>query len=48
MSMGNRSMDFHRIELMHSWGFALREGVFGETNEGTCLAFLVLVREEFE
>ena len=22
------------IELMHSWGFALREGVFAETKEG--------------
>ena len=24
------------IELMHSWGFALREGVFAETKEGKC------------
>jgi len=24
----------HRIELMHGWGFALREGVFAETKEG--------------
>ena len=23
-----------RIKLMHSWGFALREGVFAETKEG--------------
>jgi hypothetical protein len=22
---------------MHSWGFALREGVFAETKEGKCL-----------
>ena len=24
------------LELMHSWGFALREGVFAETKEGIC------------
>jgi len=23
-------------KLMHSWGFALREGVFAETKEGKC------------
>ena len=23
-------------KLMHSWGFALREGVFAETKEGIC------------
>ena len=25
-----------QLELMHSWGFALREGVFAETKEGVC------------
>jgi len=24
-------------KLMHSWGFALREGVFAETKEGRCI-----------
>jgi len=24
------------LELLHSWGFALREGVFVETKEGIC------------
>jgi len=24
------------LELMHSWGFALRKGVFAETKEGIC------------
>ena len=24
------------LELMHRWGFALREGVFAETKEGIC------------
>jgi len=24
------------LELMHSWGFALRERVFAETKEGKC------------
>jgi len=24
------------LELMHSWGFALREGVFTESKEGIC------------
>ena len=26
----------HDAKLMHSWGFALREGVFAETKEGKC------------
>ena len=27
---------FLAVKLMHSWGFALREGVFVETKEGKC------------
>ena len=35
--MRNLSASLDRIaELMHSWGFALREGVFAETKEGIC------------
>ena len=25
-----------KIKLMHSWGFALREGVFAENKDGIC------------
>jgi hypothetical protein len=32
-----QALSFERtFELMHSWGFALREGVFAETKEGIC------------
>jgi len=31
---GDLSMEV--IKLMHSWGFAIREGVFAETKEGKC------------
>jgi len=34
------NLDWHGYiygaKLMHSWGFALREGVFAETKEGKC------------
>jgi len=35
-----RPLDLYPVskhnEIMHSWGFALREGVFAETKEGIC------------
>ena len=35
--MRNLSASLDRItELMHSWGFALREGVFAENKDGIC------------
>jgi len=33
---GMGSLFWWRDELMHSWGFALSEGVFAETEEGIC------------
>ena len=29
-------LDDNGSKLTHSWGFALREGVFAETKEGIC------------
>jgi len=33
---GNYTIITGSEKLMHSWGFALREGVFAENNEGIC------------
>jgi len=36
LALRHASLTKRSLELIHSWGFALREGVFTETKEGIC------------